>query len=89
MYEILNDNFLPDIVKMFEDQEKEERLKLLMANKRSSSRLDRKRDMEEQAFMKRMEEEKRLEMEMVAEEAKRKQREKENKQKSREVRAKH
>eukprot|EP00090_Calanus_glacialis_P026713 TRINITY_DN41992_c0_g1_i1.p1 TRINITY_DN41992_c0_g1~~TRINITY_DN41992_c0_g1_i1.p1 ORF type:complete len:400 (-),score=157.40 TRINITY_DN41992_c0_g1_i1:155-1354(-) len=88
LYEILNDNFLPDIVKMFEDQEKEERLKLLMANKRSSSRLDRKRDMEEQAFMKRMEEEKRLEMERVAEEAKRKQREKENKQKGREVRAK-
>ena len=45
--------------------------------------------MEEQAFMKRMEEEKRLEMERIAEEAKRKQREKENKQKSREVRAKH
>ena len=70
LYEILNDNFLPDILKMFEDQEKEERLKLLMANKRSSSRLDRKRDMEEQAFMKRMEEEKRLEMERIAEEAK-------------------
>ena len=74
MYEILNDNFLPDILKMFEDQEKEERLKLLMANKRSSSRLDRKRDMEEQAFMKRMEEEIRLEMERSTEEAKRKQR---------------
>merc|ERR1712129_634565 len=39
-------------------------------------------------FMKRMEEEKRLEMERVAEEARRKQREKENKQKSREARSK-
>ena len=46
----------------------------MMANKRSSSRLDRKRDMEEQAFMKRMEEEIRLEMERSTEEAKRKQR---------------
>jgi hypothetical protein len=40
-----------------------------LANKRSSSRLDRKRDMEEQAFMKRMEEEIRLEMERSTEEA--------------------
>jgi len=88
LFETLNDNFLPDIIKMFQDQEKEERLKLLMANKRSSSRLDRKREEEEMVFMKRMEEEKRLEMERVAEEARRKQREKENKQKSREARSK-
>ena len=59
-----------------------------MANKRSSSRLDRKRETEEQEFMKRMDEEKKFELERVAEEAKRKQREKENKQKSREIRAK-
>ena len=26
LYEILNDNFLPDIVKMFKDQEKKKRL---------------------------------------------------------------
>jgi len=88
LFETLNDNFLPDISKMFGDQEKEERLKLLMANKRSSSRLDRKREEEERAFMKKMEQEKRLEMERVAEEARRKQIEKENKQKSRENRAK-
>merc|ERR1711889_44195 len=59
-----------------------------MANKRSSSRLDKKREEEERAFMIRMEQEKRLEMERVAEEARRKQIEKENKQKSRENRAK-
>jgi len=88
LYETLNDNFLPDILKMFDDQEKEERLKLLMANKRSSSRLDRKREEEEKVFMRRMEEERRLEMERAAEEARRKQIEKENKLKSREVRAK-
>eukprot|EP00092_Neocalanus_flemingeri_P039258 GFUD01042738.1.p2 GENE.GFUD01042738.1~~GFUD01042738.1.p2 ORF type:complete len:406 (-),score=118.83 GFUD01042738.1:2102-3319(-) len=88
LYETLNDNFLPDIIKMFNEQEREEKLKLLMANKRSSSRLDRKRDAEEQAFMKRMEEEKRRELERVEEEARRKKREKENKEKSREVRAK-
>jgi len=88
LYEMLNDNFLPDICKMFGEQEKEERLKLLMANKRSSSRLDRKREEEERAFMKKIEEEKRLEMERIAEEARRKQIEKENKQKSRENRAK-
>jgi len=88
LYETLNDNFLPDILKMFDDQEKEERLKLLMANKRSSSRLDRKREEEEKVFMRRVEEERRLEMERAAEEARRKQIEKENKLKSREVRAK-
>jgi len=88
LYETLNDNFLPDICKMFDDQEKEERLKLLMANKRSSSRLDRKREEEERAFMKKIDEEKRIEMERMAEEARRKQIEKENKQKSRENRAK-
>jgi len=88
LFETLNDNFLPDIIKMFNDQEREEKLKLLMANKRSSSRLDRKRETEEQEFMKRMDEEKKFELERVAEEAKRKQREKENKQKSREIRAK-
>jgi len=87
LFETLNDNFLPDIIKMFEEKEREEKLKLLMANKRSSSRLDRKREMEEQALIKRMEEEKRREMVQLEEEAKRKQREKENKLKSREVRA--
>jgi len=87
LYETLNDNFLPDIMKMFNEKEKEERLKLLMANKRSSSRLDRKRELEEQAFMKRIEAEKKLEMEKIAEEARRKQIEKENKLKSRENRA--
>lgn len=88
LFETLNDNFLPDIIKMFNEKEREEKLKLLMANKRSSSRLDRKRDAEEQAFMKRMEEEKRLELAQVEEEARRKQREKEIKAKGREVRAK-
>merc|ERR1712098_914820 len=68
LYETLSENFLPDISKMFSDQEKEERLKLLMANKRSSSRLDKKREEEERAFMIKMEQE--------------------NKQKSRENRAK-
>ena len=44
MYETLNDNFLPEIVKMFSEKEREEKRKLLMMEpKRTSSRIERKR----------------------------------------------
>ena len=44
LYETLNDNFLPEIVKMFAEREREEKRKLMMlAPKRSSNRIERKR----------------------------------------------
>ena len=44
LYETIHDNFLPEIVKMFAEQEREERRKLLaMQPKRTSSRIERKR----------------------------------------------
>jgi len=88
LYDTLNENFLPEITKMFEEKEKAERLKLMMASKRSSSRLDRKREMQEQEFMKKIDREKQKELEKEEEEARKKQKENENKQKSREMRAK-
>lgn len=44
----LEANFLPEIGRMFAQQEREERLRLLMANKRSSSRIDRRRQEQEE-----------------------------------------
>lgn len=42
LFEVLNENFLPQVVQMFQDKEREERLKLMMMNKRSSSRITKK-----------------------------------------------
>ena len=44
LYETLNDNFLPEIVKMFAEREREEKRKLMMMGpKRTSNRIERKR----------------------------------------------
>ena len=44
LFETLNDNFLPEIIKMFAEKEREDRRKLmLMEPKRTSSRIERKR----------------------------------------------
>ena len=44
LFETLNDNFLPEIIKMFAEKEREDRRKLmLMGPKRASSRIERKR----------------------------------------------
>ena len=44
LYETLNDNFLPEIVKMFSEREREEKRKLMMmVPKRTSNRIERKR----------------------------------------------
>jgi hypothetical protein len=48
LLETLESNFLPEIGRMFAQQEREERLRLLMANKRSSSRIDRQRREQEE-----------------------------------------
>merc|ERR1719403_189771 len=82
LYEVLRDNFMPEIIKMFQDKEKEERIKLMMMNKRSSNRLDRKRAEKEKEFEEKRQREERMELERRVE------REKENKQKGRAERAK-
>lgn len=44
LYETLDDSFLPEIVKMFAEKEREERRRmLLMQPKRTSSRIERKK----------------------------------------------
>ena len=49
LYETLNDNFLPEIVKMFAEQEREEKRKLMMmVPKRTSNRIERKRQEQEE-----------------------------------------
>merc|ERR1712012_153314 len=79
----INENFLSEITKMFLEKEKEEKIKLLMANKRTSSRQERLREQKEKEFNKRREEEERVElMRREEEEAKKKQLEKENKEKN-------
>merc|ERR1719447_2128712 len=88
LYEVLMENFMPEISKMFQDKEKEERIKLMMMNKRSSNRLDRKRAEKEKEFDERRKEEERQELERRVEEEKAARREKENKQKGRAERAK-
>ena len=87
LYETLAENFLPEISKMFSELEREEKIKLMLANKRTSSRLVRVREQKEQQFVKAAEEEKQREMERKEEEARRKQLEKENNLKNREERA--
>merc|ERR1719357_1345159 len=86
LYEVLRDNFMPEIIKMF--QEKEERIKLMMMNKRSSNRLDRKRAEKEKEFEEKRQREERMELERRVEEEKAARREKENKQKGMAERAK-
>ena len=89
LLETLNENFLPEITKMFAEKEREEKIKLLMANKRTSSRIDKVRQQRELEFQKRKDEERIRELERKEEEARRIQIEKENKEKnSRENRAK-
>ena len=79
----INENFLPEITKMFLEKEKEEKIKLLMANKRTSSRQERLREQKEKEFNKRREEQERVELvRREEEEAKKKQLEKENKEKN-------
>ena len=49
LYETLNDNFLPEIVKMFIEKDKEDRRRLLlMQPKRASGRLEYKRREQEE-----------------------------------------
>lgn len=49
LYETLAESFLPEIVKMFAEKEKEERRRLLlMQPKRTSSRIERKRQEQEE-----------------------------------------
>merc|ERR1719222_1010812 len=88
LYEVLIENFMPEISKMFQDKEKEERIKLMMMNKRSSNRLDRKRAEKEKEFDERRKEEERIELERRVEEENHVRKEKENKQKGRAERAK-
>jgi len=87
IYQLLMENFMPDITSMFQEKIREENLKILMMNKRSSSRLDRKREEEERAFMLKVETERKLEAERRAEEARKVAIAKENKMKGREHRA--
>jgi len=67
LYETLSDGFLPEIVKMFAEKEREERRRLmLMAPKRTSSRIERKKQEQEEKDRieaERMEEAARLEEE--------------------------
>merc|ERR1719268_24430 len=88
LYEVLRDNFMPEIIKMFQDKEKEERIKLMMMNKRSSNRLDRKRAEKEKEFEEKRQREERMELERRVDEDKAARREKENKQKGWAERAK-
>ena len=49
LYETLSESFLPEIVKMFAEKEKEEKRRmLLMQPKRTSSRIERKRQEQEE-----------------------------------------
>ena len=49
LYETLNDSFMPEIVKMFAEKEKEERRRqLMMQPKRASSRIERKKQEQEE-----------------------------------------
>ena len=49
LYETLSESFLPEIVKMFAEKEKEEKRKLLlMQPKRTSSRIERKKQEQEE-----------------------------------------
>lgn len=78
----LQDNFIPEVVKMFQKQERDEKIKLLMMNKRSSSRIDRKKKAQEE----REEKEREKEDALRREEEQRARLEKENASKSRALR---
>ena len=67
---------------MFAEQEKEEKLKLLMASKRTSSRIGRVREQKEHEFQKRKEIERQIELERREERERQRQIEKENKEKN-------
>ena len=82
LYETLQENFLPEITKMFAEKEKEEKLKLMMASKRTSSRIGRSREQKEQEFQRRKEIERQIELERREEREKQRQIEKENKEKN-------
>ena len=84
---IINDNFLPDVVKMFQEREREEQLKILMMNKRSSVRIDKKRQAQEEEEERQRIKQRRLMEVQQKEEEERRRTEKENKLKSREARA--
>ena len=50
LYETLSESFLPEIVKMFSEKEREERRKLLeLQPKRASNRIERKRREQEES----------------------------------------
>ena len=82
LYETLQENFLPEITKMFAEKEKEEKLKLMMASKRTSSRIGRVREQKEQEFQRRKEIERQIELERREEKERQRQIEKENKEKN-------
>jgi len=87
LYSIVDENFLPEVNKMFVERERKEKIQLMMMNKRTSSRIDLKRKRQEEMEAKeslRRQEAHRIRMEQ---EASRAQKEKENKIKSRESRA--
>jgi len=88
LYEVIMENFMAEISLMFQEKEKEERIRLMMLNKRSSNRLDRKRAEREKEFESKRIELERLELERKVEEEKQQMREKENKSKGRAQRAK-
>ena len=78
----LNDNFIPEVLKMFQKQERDEKIRLLMMNKRSSTRIDRKKKAQEE----RDEEEREREKALKREEEQKARLEKENASKSRALR---
>ena len=82
LYETLEENFLPEINKMFADKEKEEKIKLMMASKRTSSRIGRVREQKEQEFQRRKEIERQMELEKKEEQERQRMIEKENKEKN-------
>ena len=89
LYETLEENFLPEITKMFTEKEREEKIKLMMLSKRTSSRIERVREQREQEFQRRKEIERQNELERREEQERQRLIEKENKEKnSRENRAK-
>lgn len=87
LYETLSESFLPEISKMFSEREREEKVRLMLANKRTSSRLERAREQKEEQSVREEEEERQRELVRIQEEATKKQLEKENNLKSREERA--
>jgi len=71
MYQTLEENYIEQISKMFQDQEREERLKIMLMNKRSSSRIVRKEQERKIEEEKRKIEEERLRLAQEKEDKKR------------------